>query len=324
MSNSVAIVGAGVSGLACAQILHDQGCRVTLFDKGRRAGGRASTREQLIGGARYRFDFGAQYFTPRHPDFAAQAQAWAQRGLAAPWPAAGDDAWVGVPDMAAVVADLARGLEVHWSSHVQSIARRAGSWTLTLTEGSAGPFDALVLAMPAEQVAALAGAQDFMLARRAVQSPSRPCWAVMLAFSAPLRVEADVLRDIGPIAWAARDSAKPGRDGGEAWVLHASSAWSVANLDLTAEAVAEQLTIAFMTHLGLVSQPVGARAHRWRYALSSPGSDGAYWNAQLALGACGDWLLAPRLECAWLSGRMLAGRIAEDVAQQGVRAASQG
>lgn len=323
MSTSVAIVGAGVSGLACAQSLHDEGYRVTLFDKGRRAGGRASTREQQIDGAVYRFDFGAQYFTPRHPDFAAQAQAWARRGVAAPWPAAGADAWVGVPAMAAVVADLSRGLGIHWSSHVQSIARRAGAWTLALTEGSAGPFDALVLAMPAEQVAALAGAQDFMLARRAVQSPSRPCWAVMLAFSARLPIDVDVLRDIGPIAWAARDSAKPGRDGGEAWVLHASSAWSAANLDLTAEVVAEHLTIAFMTHLGLVSQPIGSRAHRWRYALSSPGSDGAYWNAQLALGACGDWLLAPRLECAWLSGRMLAVRIAEDMAQHGRRAASQ-
>lgn len=323
MSSSVAIVGAGVSGLSCARALRDQGHHVTLFDKARRPGGRASTREQAVGDRLYAFDFGAQYFTARHPDFVEQANGWAERGIAARWSAAGGDAWVGVPAMATIVRDLADGMGVRWSSHVQSIVRRAGSWSLTLTEGVAGPFDALVLAMPAEQVAALAGAQDFALARRAVMSPSRPCWAVMLAFDAPLPVDADVLRDIGPIAWAARDSAKPGRHGGEAWVLHAASDWSIAHLDLPNEDVAEQLTAAFLAAIGLVAQPAATRAHRWRYALSSPGSDGAYWNPGLQLGACGDWLLAPRLECAWLSGRMLAERIADSV-EDSPRAASTG
>ncbi len=314
MSCSIAIVGAGISGLACARALRHHGHHVTLFDKGRRPGGRASSREQIIGEHRFAFDVGAQYFTARHPDFLAQARRWEQRGIAARWQAAGPDAWVGVPAMATIVADLAADLDVHWSRHVHSVARRSGSWTLTLAEWATGPFDALVLAMPAEQVAALAGTQDFMLARRAVQSPSHPCWAAMVAFDAPLPVAADVLRDIGPIAWAARDSAKPGRDGGEAWVLHASSDWSTAHLDLTPEAAAEQLSTAFLSQLALSTQPLSARAHRWRYALSSPGSDGAYWNAQLSLGACGDWLLAPRLECAWLSGRLLAAQIADSIA----------
>lgn len=324
MSGSVAVVGAGISGLACAHALRDRGHHVTLFDKGRRPGGRASTRELAVDDRVFAFDYGAQYFTARHPDFQLQAAEWERRGVAARWPAAGDEAWVGVPGMATIVRDLAEGLDVHWSHHVHSIARRSGNWILTLPEWTTGPFDALVLAMPAEQVAALAGAQDFMLARRAVQSPSRPCWAVMLAFDAPLPVESDVLRGLGPIAWAARDSGKPGRAGGEAWVIHASSDWSATHLDLTPEAAAEQLTIAFLTILNLVSQPVATRAHRWRYALSSPGSDASYWNAQLGLGACGDWLLAPRLECAWLSGRMLAARIAESLAVPGPRTASLG
>lgn len=324
MSSSVAIIGAGVSGLACARALRDHGHHVTLFDKGRRPGGRASTREQAIGEHLFAFDYGAQYFTARHPDFRVQAARWEQRGIAARWPAAGPDAWVGVPAMATIVRDLAAGLDVNWSHHVHSIARRAGSWIVTLPEWTTGPFDALVLAMPAEQVAALAGAQDFMLARRAVQSPSRPCWAVMLAFEAPIPVGPDVLRNIGPIAWAARDSAKPGRHGGESWVVHASSDWSAAHLDLTPEVAAELLTIAFLSELALVSQPLAARAHRWRFALSSPGSDGAYWNAQLGLGACGDWLLAPRLECAWLSGRMLAAQIADSAAIYDPRAVGLG
>ncbi|RYY37814.1 MAG: FAD-dependent oxidoreductase, partial [Sphingomonadales bacterium] len=143
MSSSVAIVGAGVSGLSCARALRDQGHHVTLFDKARRPGGRASTREQAVGDRLYAFDFGAQYFTARHPDFLDQANGWAERGIAARWPAAGGDAWVGVPAMATIVRDLADGMGVRWSSHVQSIVRRAGSWSLTLTEAAAGEREVL-------------------------------------------------------------------------------------------------------------------------------------------------------------------------------------
>ena len=49
-------------------------------------------------------------------------------------------------------------------------------------------------------------------------------------------------------------------------------------------------------------RPIAAVSHRWRYALSAGTGDGAMWNSDLALGVCGDWLLGPRVECAWLSG----------------------
>ena len=53
------------------------------------------------------------------------------------------------------------------------------------------------------------------------------------------------------------------------------------------------------------------------YYLSTPqGLDiGALWNGELGLGACGDWLIGPRVECAWLSGRELARQMAGSAAQ---------
>jgi hypothetical protein len=45
--------------------------------------------------------------------------------------------------------------------------------------------------------------------------------------------------------------------------------------------------------------------------MSSGTGDGALWCAEKKLGACGDWLLGPRVECAWLSGRVLAQRMLE-------------
>ena len=59
---TVAIVAAGMSGLACARTLTDQGYAVTVFEKSRGVGGRMATRRTQHD---ITFDHGAQYFTTR-------------------------------------------------------------------------------------------------------------------------------------------------------------------------------------------------------------------------------------------------------------------
>ena len=51
-------------------------------------------------------------------------------------------------------------------------------------------------------------------------------------------------------------------------------------------------------------------AHRWRYALpETPIGEACLWDAELRLGACGDWCLEGRVEAAFDSGRRLAQRV---------------
>ncbi|MFM8940069.1 MAG: FAD-dependent oxidoreductase, partial [Phenylobacterium sp.] len=59
----IAIIGAGLSGLACARSLHREGRKVQLFDKARGPGGRMSTRRVETPLGTIGFDHGAQYFT---------------------------------------------------------------------------------------------------------------------------------------------------------------------------------------------------------------------------------------------------------------------
>ena len=54
---SIAIIGAGCSGLAAAHILHDAGNAVTVFERSQEVGGRAATRQQQG----FIYDHGAQY-----------------------------------------------------------------------------------------------------------------------------------------------------------------------------------------------------------------------------------------------------------------------
>lgn len=303
----VAIIGAGMAGLACADALAERGHHPTLFDKGRGPGGRMSTRRVEGDGAVLSFDHGAQYFTVRDPGFAARVAGWEDEGVAARWPAAGEDAWVGTPGMSAPVLAIAAAHDVRWGVRAAAPTRAGAGWTVA---GEA--FDAVAVAVPAEQAAALlAPAPAFAAA--AAASRTLPCWTIMAAFDRPLADAPDVIRDRGAVGWAARDSAKPGRAPGERWVVQAYPDWSIAHLEEPPDAVAADLLRLFERETGAAPPPpVHLQAHRWRYARSRPvePAAGALWDPALRVGACGDWLLAPRVEAAWLSGSRLGDLIA--------------
>ncbi len=306
----VAIVGAGIAGLSCADILASKGWQVTLFDKGRKAGGRMASRRLQTAHGEASFDFGAQYFTVRDRGFAAEVARWAEAGLAVRWPEAREDAWIGVPAMNVVVREMAARHDVRFSHHVSGLAREGNHWRL-LGEGMpAEHFDAAVLALPAEQAAPILTLHDFELARTALFARSQPCWTGMFAFDEPLRHDEHILRNHGILAWAARDSAKPGRAGPESWVVQATPQWSTVHLERSPEEVAPHLLAALHEATGgHAPAPLAQSIHRWRYALSAGTGLGSLWNAKQQIGACGDWLLGPRVECAWVSGRMLGERM---------------
>lgn len=305
MQIRIAIVGAGIAGLACADVLAAAGAQVTLFDKGRGPGGRMSTRRVDTPAGQASFDHGAQYFTARAPAFAARVEDWAQAGIVARWPEAGEDAWVATPGMNALPRHLAMAHDIQQGALVRAMARMGDGWHLGFEQGSQGGFDRVVVALPAEQAAALLGMCDLSFGREAVSCPSAPCWTGMFVLAARADLP-PLLRRHGPIAWAARNNAKPGRSGPEAWIVQADEDWTRARLEDDAASVADLLLRELEKAAGDALPPVlSAVAHRWRYARSGNAGHGFLWNAQLGLGACGDWLAGPRIESAWLSGHRL-------------------
>ena len=312
----IAVIGAGMSGLACAKALLGAGHRVSVFDKGRSPGGRMSSRRVETGDGMLCFDHGAQYFTARDREFKNQVAEWQAAGVVAHWPAAGDGSFVGVPTMTAPVRALAEGLDVRSGERVTALEHRDGGWILAIEDGGAaarrGPFDAVVVAVPAEQAADLLAPHDAAMARLARDTRSDPCWTLMVAFDGPVPLDAEPLRNAGAIGWAARNSGKPGRSGPEAWVVQASPVWSRAHLEDDPAAVSDTLLAAFADAVpATLPGVIHTVVHRWRYAKAGKASikAGCLWNAELRLGACGDWLIGPRVECAFVSGRRLAARI---------------
>ncbi|TVR69568.1 MAG: FAD-dependent oxidoreductase [Spirochaetaceae bacterium] len=370
----IAIVGAGMAGVTARYRLAAAGFHVETFDKGRGPGGRTSRRRTDSG----EFDHGAQYFTVRSPEFRALVERWSEEGTVARWnPRIGtlrEGAWrdatgespryVGVPGMnqpaknLAVLGDEAGAPPIRLGTRIVEARdeRPAGAprnlWYLRdAADALHGPYGSLILTVPPPQALdLLPGSSAAVPLLRDVKID--PCWAVMALYERPPMERWDaVFLEGGILSWAARNSSKPGRPPGEAWVLHASPRWSRENLELDPREVIRILTAelpaavadgrsdgAGSARAGSAgARAVGARsvggvplatwaaAHRWRYARprrqgESPRRHGEvarppfWWNGEERLGLAGDWFCGGRVECAFLSGHALAGGIAAALA----------
>ncbi len=306
MAGNVAIVGAGIAGLAAARVLREAGHACTVFDKSRGLGGRMATRRV----DRMQFDHGAQFFTARGPRFRALVAEWCAQGKAAPW---FEDAHVGVPGMSAPARLLLAGEAVVTGCTVSALRRDAGGWTVCDSSGPVatpanGSFSAVLLAVPAPQAVPLAASAGVSFPQLSGVRYA-PCWALMAGFEAPARIGAERLRDEGAdLAWIARDSGKPGRGGAiEAVVAHASPAWSRLHLELGAEDARERMLALLAAATGNDATPAFAAAHRWRHALVEQAAGvSCLWDRDARIGACGDWCIGPRVEAAFDSGEALA------------------
>jgi renalase len=298
------------------------GREVVLFDKGDAPGGRLATRHWRD----LRFDHGAQFFTARDRAFQRQVVEWARAGVVAPWRGrlvrfAADGSigmaydslrYVGVPGQRSIAEHMADGLVLHQRAEVRQVDRVEGGWRLTEADGSQhGGFAALVVAVPAPQAVALLSLAPTVQAI-ASEVTMAPCWAVLAAFDRRIVADFDgAFIESGRLSWIARDASKPQRPDVETWVLHASSQWSRRNLDDKPGRVTMALLDSFAKLVpGAADASPVTQAHRWMYALPErQHPDRCLFDAELRIGACGDWCDGPRVEGAWLSGMALARRL---------------
>lgn len=299
--HSVAIVGAGVAGLAAARELARAGLAVTVFEKSRGLGGRVTTRR--VGGCAV--DHGAQLL--KAPTQALQALVASIAGatqIAPPvWvfdaagpPRAGDSAqneeprWTWPGGISVLGRQLGAGLDVRRETTITGLRGHAGAYEL-LSEGAAhGPFAAVLLTAPAPQSVAILRASAIDAATRdamiAALEPAvyRACLSVALAYPRrpALPWYAAVNTDRGhPISWLAAEHAKPERAPAGLGLLLAQMApgWSEANWDALPKGTYGEVGAALPAPVAAVDRmvqalvgeelgaPLWVDAHRWRYAL---------------------------------------------------------
>ncbi len=339
----IAVIGAGVAGMACARTLMQAGHQVTVFEKSSGAGGRMSTRTNEFGS----FDHGTQYFTARDARFGKVLAM--TPGTVRPWSAntvrildelgrvvasalpPKEAHWVASPGMNALVRQWAEPIAASGRLLTNTQVMRLETdkldpsrWQLQ-TEGQtedAGShvysgFDAVILAVPVAQAKALLlSSQTGKSLVEAVSDVTvAPCWTLMLAF--PQAIQPN-LPHLGPhwnaarsthhrVAWVARESSKPGRGPIERWTVQASPDWSERHLEDDHERVKAKLLKAFTEVTGIRAEPAFAEVHRWRYAQTmQPLGKSHLWDAKAGIGICGDWCIGHRVEDGFISGLEMA------------------
>ncbi|HPE01697.1 MAG TPA: NAD(P)-binding protein [Burkholderiaceae bacterium] len=331
VTHRIAVVGAGMAGATFARALREAGFAVHVFDKSRGPGGRLATRRlewsDPQGRAQTaRLDHGALGLAAHSGEFQAFIDEGLRDGVLATWTPTlapgsvastdGEQLQVPVPDLPALCRRLLDGAAATWSTTIDGLHRGAPGWQLLAGGEQLAPdFDAVVLALPPAQAAPLIRPHRSDWAQQAAAVPMQPCWTLMGVTDAPEAMPAwDLARPShGPLACVMRNDARPGRvrlPGLAQWVAHARSDWSRQNLEQPAAWVQQQLQAALADCLGHPLAWQHCVVHRWRYALppaplSRPAS-AFWWDFDLGLGACGDFLGGAGLEGAWCSARSLA------------------
>jgi predicted NAD/FAD-dependent oxidoreductase len=314
----IAVVGAGIAGLSAARALKDRGHQVIVFERSQAPGGRVATRQvrhlempRGLAGAALAFDHGAQYFTVRDRRFSEVAAEWERDRVIAKWTGRvvsfddegwedteeGTDRYVGTPGMHSIATALAGDVEIRYDERIESLQLLLDT------------HDRVIVSIPAPQAVRLV-ADVPPLAGRVAAVRMQSCWTVMAAFEERVAARFDGAFVHGsPLGWIARNTSKPKRDWKvDAWVLHATNAWSQAHVDDNPEHVGSFLMEAFedLVRAGL-PRAFYATVHRWRYANADPAlAVGAIHDAGARITLCGDWCLGSRVEDAFLSGHAAA------------------
>ncbi|MCH8537516.1 MAG: FAD-dependent oxidoreductase [Alkalimonas sp.] len=315
----VAIIGAGLAGLRCGQVLQAAGVSVSWFEKSRAVAGRMSAK-RLWGG---HVDLGAQYFTARNPAFIQQVHQWQQAGLVAPWLGsiyryqdnhlvASPDSelrYVGMPAMHSPLRANVPDTAIQLNCRITEL-QYTDNWQLTASDGSQFTgFDQLVLAIPPAQARNLLTI-DTGLQQQLPSQLLLPCHAVALQLSQAISHEAAaIFVRQGPLCWAARHSSKPGRlTEHQQWVLHFNAGYSQQHVDTAAE---QLISVAASELSTMLAEPVQVKDschHRWLYAsVANPAEQpGLLKSDQLPCLVIGDWCFGGRVENAWLAGQAAA------------------
>ncbi|WP_169977928.1 NAD(P)/FAD-dependent oxidoreductase [Tautonia rosea] len=315
MPKRFGIIGAGIAGLTAARRLRECGHSVVVLDKGRRPGGRASTRS-MDG---LSFDHGPPWFSITDPTFQTFLEAsgasscldvWQGRfarfesGLLIP-ELPESPRFVGVPGMGTIGQRLAEGIDVRMSVHVDRIEQSADSWTIIARDGSSfGTFDAVIVTAPPAQAAALLR-EHSSLAATLESIPMAVCFAWMTTPEDGTVLPFDGIRCDHPVLrWASNEQSKPGRPESPALVLQANHAWSEAHRDRDPSEVARFLRAAAEeTFAILLGPPRVESLHRWLFAQPvDPLGTPCLIDPEAHLAACGDWALLGSIEGAFQSG----------------------
>lgn len=303
----IAVVGAGMAGITCAQQLSQAGYRVVVLEKSRGVGGRMATR-RLQGTCA---DHGTCYLSPQGDRFqtlidqlaaAGILQSWTDRvyeldvnavSLQAPTAAECYPRYVAPTGMTAIVKHLAAGLDIRFNQRVAKLELiDEQHWRLTAESTGAEPgtaeqtelsATAVVVAIPAPQASLLLQPLMELLPAEFIQQLQSatflPCLSAMVGYL-PERQQ-DWLSDYADLkaisvtndtmlAWIGLDSSKRAQSAQPVFVMQSTVEFADRYLEVSdlSAAGAQLIQRAAELLAPWLDTPEWLQVHRWRYAFA--------------------------------------------------------
>ena len=306
----VAIVGAGLAGLAAAGSLVEAGHEVVVFDKGRSPGGRMATRR--IGGAT--LDHGAQFFTVRTSELQRRVDGWLADGLVFEWTRGFTEPPDGYPryatrrGMNALAKRLAVGLDVRCGSMVFAVRESEGSaqpWDVVLDDATVVGADAVISTAPIPQSVAIC-----ITARAELPDDlrtidyDRTLALLALLDGRPAIPAVGAVQNGDAMFSMIVDNERKGVSALPAVTMHANAAWSREWWDRPHDETLDALCAAAAPWLGDAAI-VERQLKRWRFATPQRTWPEPCWVATgtaAPLVLAGDAFAGPKVEGAFTSG----------------------
>src|SRR5713101_5342438 len=328
--SSVAIIGAGCSGLAAAHELRDAGYSVTLFEKSRDVGGRAATRKQQG----FVYDHGAQYIKggSQVSDSLVTARFRAADLVDITKPVwifdryghiqEGDPIqnaepkWNYRSGLNTLAEHMAQGLDVRHQVHIGRLQQNVTGWSLFDSSGQrVSEFDCVLISIPAGEAVELIEASQVLDARRediyAVlrKATYNPLISVMLGYRPMPQirpyyalVNTDKAHAISWLAWEHEKAPERVPEGAGLLIAQMAPQYSQDNWHKPdaefIDDVANRVAVFLDEPL---NKPIFTDIYRWRYALPAEKADAGKLNTlamPLGIAFCGDAFVGGRVHLA--------------------------
>ena len=314
------IIGSGFASAVLTKAL-DQSSNLLIFDKSRGPGGRSSTRRvENIG----LFDHGLQYISPTIKEFdfflnqnlKSSIKEWnGNFHVFEEGKTIDSKKYIGKLGNNSFVKDLL-STKVEYLKELVGLERRNNKWTLQFKDKDIQDCERLILTIPLEQCQKIINPLNLGLNFKGSMEPNL---TAMIAFNKTLKISSDGIRfkKNSVLGWAGNESSKVrigNNENLELWTLQSSLDFAKKYCHTyrgKKEEVLELMIREFFTLLKIKNVEVSYKdIHGWLYAYKNEDfSKSFYWNKDINLGICGDWMCGSKAEDAWSSATLLGNQI---------------
>ena len=286
------------------------------------------------------FDHGAQFFTANDTEFNKIVQKGLQnKEITILTHPKKDKVYIGNPVFKAFISRLSENLNVKQNKLVEKIERRtdkyAEKWRILIKNSKPIYANRIILTTPAPQAYALI--PDFLteLRETSLQAEYKPCIATLVGvelsesssknlFKVCSKLD-PILIVKGNISWSIAKWSRSEKNTKTylSVIIHANHVFSMNHLEKDVNELAQRLWLEWKSHINedaildvslLPNQVSYIEGHKWRYAKVSktPDKTHVHTNEKHSFALAGDWLIGPRIESAWISGRNAANSLLQE------------